>query len=125
MVLLIAQATRGSEAAIVDRYEKADSPMGAGVLLELKRVYGGRDEGDRRGQLPSLGASFRDLHGPAAEDSTYFVINLGTYLDGVRDTVRNEACGDDKGSTRPGDQRSLASVIHATLNEARYELIYD
>ena len=75
---LLAQATKGSAAAIVARCEHGGNPDGREAWLEMERIYGGRAQDERPVQLLALERRLRDLQCNSAEESADFMVKLDT-----------------------------------------------
>ena len=75
---LLAQATRGSAAAIVARCEHGGNPDGTEAWLEMERIYGGRARDERPMQLLALERRLQELQCYSAEEAADFMVKLDT-----------------------------------------------
>ena len=90
-----AQATKGSAAAIVARCEHGGNPDGREAWLGMERIYGGREQDERRVQLLSLERPLRDLQYNSAEEPEHFVVKLDIIW-GEFEALRNAKADETK-----------------------------
>ena len=95
---LLLQATRGSAASIVGRYENGGNPNGREAWRELERLYGGREADERPVQHMTLEGKLRDMRCNSPEESSEFTMKARDHLalypypcDGVNIVIYDKA----------------------------------
>lgn len=79
---LLAQATLGSAALVVETFEHKGHPNGREAWIELEHVYGAREIDERPAQILTLGGSSRRQG--AVVLSTYLIRQVGRHVGGNR-----------------------------------------
>ena len=73
---LLAQATRGSAALVVKRFEHNGQLDGREAWIELERIYGGKEIDERPAQILALDGKLREARCSSVSDIPDFIVRL-------------------------------------------------